>query len=134
MAISPDKNAMDTEANADYSEGLWQLAHDEQFKGPFRNQDHLSFDAFTRPMFKTVQRAVDDWLADQEEADKPVDKSFAAKVNFNFSDLTRWAFFNRRLVQTLHKLNPNAPPAYVEASPWEFTVAVRWWFRQLALD
>ena len=87
VAISPTKNQMDEDVNADFSMGLWQGCHDFMFRGPARKPAYINLDPFALSIFRTVRRATDDWLeskaADQEE----VDKYLVAKVGFVFSDL-----------------------------------------------
>ena len=133
VSISPDHNPLDEDVNADYSTGLWQRVHDDQFRGPYQTPVHLHLDVYALAAFRTVRRAVTDWL--ETKGRSGINRYFKVKLEFFFSDLLRLTLFNMRLAQCLERMctEVSMPGGRVAANLWEFTAGLHWWRRQIAL-
>ena len=84
-------------------------------------------------MYRTINRAANDWLADKEHK---VDRYRQVKIRFLFSDLRRFANFNMRCAQFLKALHPRQDlfeQGRRLANAWEIKAGLNWWFRQLEL-
>ena len=137
VAISPDKNPVDEDANADLSVGVVQGFHDWMFQGPFSEPQYLCYDAYALNIYRNVWKAVDEWLEAKAAADIPVERFLQVKLGFAFTDLRRFSHFAMRGAQYLEALVPAHlnlfNTARKEVNAWEFAAGVHWWLRQVSL-
>ena len=137
VAISPNKNPIDEDANANFSMGLMQTFHDWMFQGPFASPQYLCYDEWSLNMYRVVNRAVDDWIDKHAATDKPVERYLQVKLRFAFSDLRRFSHFAMRGAQYLEAITPAKLNLFdanrKEVNPWECAAGVHWWLRQVSL-
>ena len=137
VAISPNKNPIDEDANADLSMGVVQGLHDWMFKGPFAEPQYLCYDTYALNLFRTIRRAVDDWIEAKAAASDPVERFFLVKLGFAFTDLRRFSHFAMRSAQFLEAIVPAHRNLFdktrKEVNPWECAAGLHWWLRQLSL-
>ena len=137
VAISPNKNSIDEDANADLSMGVVQGLHDWMFKGPFAEPQYLCYDTYALGLYRTVRRAVDDWIDAKAAAPDPVERFFLVKLGFAFTDLRRFSHFAMRSAQFLEAIVPAHRNLFdktrKEVNLWECAAGLHWWLRQLSL-
>ena len=137
VAVSPNKNPVDEDANADLSMGMMQGFHDWMFQGHFSKPQHLCYDPYALSIFRVVRRAVDDWLEAKAATDAPVERFLAVKLGFTFTDLRRFSHFAMRAAQYLEALAPANlnlfDAARKEVNAWECAAGVHWWLHQVSL-
>lgn len=103
FAIAPDRIPVDDAVETDHSMGFYQYLHDCMFSHPYVVASYLHLDGQALTLFRTVLRAVSDWLEAKESEGVKVSRWFAIKLGFTFSDLLRSACVNMRMVQSLER-------------------------------
>ena len=59
--------------------GLVQGFHDWMSQGPFQAPQYLCYDAYALGIYRTVRKAVDDWLEAKAAAEENVERFLAVK-------------------------------------------------------
>ena len=87
---------------------------------PFLAPMHLFLDKYTLPLFRTVKRALDDWVSHKKENHEALDHYLEVKLNFFFSNVLCWCFYVMRLAQSLERMNAlfENPASRRCVNPW----------------